>query len=162
MYKAIYYSSCHNWKASGRYSRSHTCSGVRFSHLSNSHHMSPWLYIGMWVFSLILQAQTTDSQSCRRSFAMFPGQLQSCFSQTMNSILSTEIYCHAWIQDGILCSRATGQHPSAIISIMVCWTCQKPRSCWLYLKSAGLVSFGTRCCRTPLHAITIFCSDQYC
>lgn len=130
MYKAIYYSSCHNWKVSGRYSRSHTCSGVRFSCLSDSHHMGPWLYIAMWFFfSLILRAQTTDSQSCRRSFATFPGQLQSCFSQTMKSILSTEIYCHAWIQDGILCSRATGQCPSAIVSIVVHRTHQKPRSC---------------------------------
>lgn len=85
MYKAIYHPACSSWKASGRYSRSHTCSGVRFSRLSNTHHMGPWLYVGMF-FSLTSQAQTTDSQSCRRSFTMLPGQLQGHFSQTMNSL----------------------------------------------------------------------------
>lgn len=56
--------------------------------------------------------------------------------------LSTEIYWHAWLQDGILYSWTTGQHPSSIFSIVICWIPWKPRSWWLSLRSTETVSSG--------------------
>lgn len=67
----------------------------------------------------MLQAQTTDLWSSRRSFMVLPGQPLGHFSHAMNSLQVQKFISVPGYRMAFCASEQQGQHPSCILSIMI-------------------------------------------